>query len=233
MVNSVKLASAFLAGTFPFLAQGYNEIKATTCIPKVQKLEEVPKINSPKDFYLFTYNKAKQKIKMELAPEKAIKEYYKRNNLANFENHIVELKDNVKTYSSFTSPLENHIFLKPKDKTSEIIPKDEKVVEAWAKGKDKNFPRGFYIIKSEPIKLPPGIRIDPILPFRKDTIDINSVAIRKYDGNNVLSFNMNEFIITRDHKRLVRDKIVVLPLDFNLVITKGDTAYVVTHKVSK
>lgn len=233
MISPVKLGATFLAGSLPFLTQGCNEVKAPTCTPKVRKLEEVPKANSPKDFYLFTHDKAKQKIKMELASEKAIEEYYKRNKLDTFKDHIDQLRFNVYLYNLSTAHLKNHVILELGDKRCEVIPKGKNVSLGWSSKLDEFEPRGFSTIQSEPIMDPPGWIIDR-LPPRK-YVDLDSLAIRKYDGKDVLSLKMKVDIFDETGKVIpaAEDKVFVLPLDFNLVITKGDTAYIVPHKIKE
>jgi len=233
MVSSIKLGTALLASTLPFLAQGNLETKALTCPPKIRKLqEEAQKVNSPKDFYIFTHDKAKQKIKMELASEKEIEGYYKRNKLDTFKDHIDQLRVNVWVYNLFTAHLKKHVVLEPKDKRNEVIPKDKNVLLGWSLKLDEFEPRGFNTVQSEPIIDPEGICIDR-LPPRK-YVDLDSLAIRKYDGNDVLSLKMKVDIFNDMGKVIpaAEDRIFILPLDFNLIITKGDTAYIVPNKIN-
>ena len=171
---------------------------------------------------------------MELASEKAIEEYYKQNKLDTFKDHIDQLKFNVRIYNLATAHLKKHVLLEPKDKRNEVIQKDNNVLLGWSSKLDKFFPKGFNLVESEPINDPPGLAIDRFPP--RKYVDLDSLAIRKYDGKDVLSIKMKVDIFDEKTGEIIpaaKDMVFVIPSDFNFIITKGDTAYIVPHKIKE
>ena len=235
MLRPVQLGIAFLAGAVPFLAQDPNT-KTIAQTTQVAKSENDPtKISSPKDFYIFTHDKSKQKIKMELASEKAIENCYKQNNLDTFKDHLDQLKMNIWRYNLSTSHLKKHVLLQPKDKRNEVIPEDKEDKNVWL-GWNPKFDewstKGISFLESEPINDPPGVCIDRAQ--RRTYVDLDSLAIRKYGGKDVLSIKVKVDIFDDTGKKRIpaaKDMVFVIPSDFNLVITKGDTAYIVPQKI--
>ncbi|MBI3591243.1 MAG: hypothetical protein HY094_07715 [Candidatus Melainabacteria bacterium] len=226
----VKLGTALLSGVIPFLAPYGNQKCPVGKVQEV-KLEKTSTVNSPSDFLRFTYDEKTSKVLLTIAPENEIKAYFEKNKLEGFKDAIGECENEVKVYPIFTSYLK-HVVLTLKDKTNEIIPNDRKILRpSLAESKAHS-----CLVVSQPFKQPPQGII--CLEAPTNFVDIDSLAIRKYKGKDVLSFNMKRVWPKLDEKTRkvvedVQEGTIVLPRDFHLVITKGDTAHFVINNSKK